>query len=70
MMKKRRTWVVETTEGSRACDKKPPSVVNGLMDIIESPLYWSSVQCMFVNVISKEHSASFNRIKVVGQVHW
>lgn len=70
MMKKRRTWVVETTEGSRAWDTKPPSVVNGLMDIIESPLYWSSVQCMFASVISKEHSSSFNPIKVVGQVHW
>lgn len=48
-MKKRRTWLVETPEGSRAHGKKKsPSVVNDLMEIIEWPLYWSSRDCMLV----------------------
>lgn len=48
-MKKRRTWLVETPEGSRARGKKKsPSVVNDLMEIIEWPLYWSSRECMLV----------------------
>lgn len=32
--------------------EKPPSMANGLMEVPESPLCWSTVDCTFLNVIS------------------
>lgn len=51
MTKKTRTWVVETTEGSRVCHRKTTICGQWPDGVTESPLCWSTVECLFLNVI-------------------